>query len=327
MTSEPGDGHAWQVLVDCPHCRTEGAVVELFDPAHPATAFGVPVDRRCRLCGWHEQAAPLTAATGGCPGCGAPMDPDTMEASRCPACAFSPAVRRVADPADLARAEPARAALARWAAEEGESDLDVFCRGGFGGEPHEIVAKLVAREPVPTLFDVVAFLFPTGGGGGSAPVHRAVDRRPTSGTSGDAPFEAPAASDRPPVAATLAGRVLASVMVADGVVRQVERRVADLFLAQRGLPPLTPDDLRVWRPSDLGPPPDDALRDAVLEAAVRLMHADGQRDDAEWRVVRTFAAAWGASESRLDAWDRQSERRFGSTSARLGRTLNRWFGG
>jgi hypothetical protein len=88
----------WQVLADCPHCRTEAAVIELMDPLDPLSADGVPTERRCRMCAWAEARGAAVAA-----------------------------------PLDLADPERARAALRRWAEEDGEPDLEVFCLANLGG--------------------------------------------------------------------------------------------------------------------------------------------------------------------------------------------------
>ncbi len=277
----------WQVLADCPHCRTEAAVLELMDPLDPGCAAGVPSERRCRLCAWTELRG-----------------------------------RPVGAPEDLTDPDRARAALARWAAEDGEPDVDVFCTANLGGDAAHVVALLGRRDPVPTTFDVIAFLFP-GAGGGS--VGRALDHTPiVDGLPGDAPVEAA------PVAAPMdprtPARLLVSVMVADGTLRSGERTFVLRFLEREGFPPLAPDDLRVWRPAELGPVPEPALRDRLLEAAVHLMHLDRERDGSEWTVVREFARAWGVPEATLAGWDRGYERRYASAMGRLARLLDRVLG-
>jgi hypothetical protein len=132
----------------------------------------------------------------------------------------------------------------------------------------------------------------------------------------------PPAEPDPPWDPRTPARLLASVMVADGSLRAVERRFIAELLERERLAPLASDDLHVWRPSELGAPPDDALRDRLLEAAIHLMYADGQRDDSEWRVICTFGRAWGAPEERLDGWDERYARRYGSLLGRLGRALS-----
>lgn len=317
----PGDGRpsAWQVLADCPHCRTESAVIELFDPANPACRFAVPAERRCRLCGWAEACAPVAvdpAHPDGCPRCGVvPAD----GATACAGCGFAPTIREIARPEDLRDPARARAALTRWAEEEGERDVDVFCSGSFGADVNTVVALLGRGEPVPTLFDVIAFLFPSASGAG-----------PSAGVDPNAVAPGELVSPDDPtvhhadrVDPRLPARVLVSVMVADGALRTGERAFVDAFLARAGARPLDPADLRVWRPSELGPPPPAKLRDELLEACVHLMHVDRERDGSEWRVIRMFSRAWGVPDAVLDGWDRRYERRYGRSLGALGRLLTR----
>jgi hypothetical protein len=275
----------WQVLADCPHCRIEAAVLEWMDPAHPPCARGVALWRRCRACG----AAERSDATG--------------------------QLRETSAPTDLRDPGRAQAAIARWAAEEGEGDPSAFCAAHLGGDLTEVVGRLARGEPVGSTFDVIAFLFPGAGaaGAGPEPRPRVVD---------GAERAAPAAS--PPevrMDARTPGRFLVSVMVADGALRAGERTFVDAFLARHHLPPLDPTDLRVWRPLELGAPPPPAQRDQLLEAAVHLMHLDRARDGSEWRVVKVFASAWGVPESQLRAWDERYGRRYTSLLRRLGALL------
>lgn len=318
-------GEPWQVLADCPWCRTEGAVVEWMDPAHPASHLGIPAERRCRLCRFEERADdggvvprhPIGACR--CPSCDAPLPEDLRGA--CPSCGWTPRVARVADALDLRDAGRARQALVRWATEEGEPDLERFCLANMGVPVDEVVSRLVAGEGVGTTFDVIAFLFPgAGGAAGAAPDRPVVvdGRAAAPEAPAPVPRERPAEMDRRTPA-----RVLVSVMVADGTLRSGERAFVLAFLEREGLPPMTADDLRVWRPSELGPPPPPPIRDRLLEAAVHLMHLDRERDGSEWRVIRTFARAWGVPDADLEAWDRRYDRRYGSPMARLGRLLDR----
>ncbi len=283
-------GDAWQVLADCPHCRVEAAIVEWMDPLHAPCLRGVPAERRCRCCGLHERSD--AAGTLGA----------------------------LSVPEDLRDGARARAALERWAAEEGEPELDVFCRANLGGSVDEVVALLAAGEVVPTTFDVIAFLFPGGGGGGSGgpvgperEVPRVIDGLADPSGSYLASGAAPEVMDRRTPA-----RVLVSVMVADGSLRTAERTFVARFLEREGLPPMGPEDLRVWRPGELGAPPPPELRDRVLEAAVHLMHLDREREGSEWRVIRAFATAWGVTEDSLRGWDRGYDRRYTTAMTRLG---------
>lgn len=268
-------GEAFEVLSDCRVCRVEAAVVELCDPG---AASGVALLARCRLCGFEERLG------------------------------------RVIQPGQRPNdAVEARAALIRWAEAEGETSLEIFCEGSFLGlAPDEVASRLVAGEVVGTSFDVLAWLFggqgasgctpPCAGGGGGEP------RLAVELASPMAP--APVAPEPPFQLA----RAMASVIYADGREGAAERRYADRYLAEHGQPPFAPEDLRVWRPLELGRPADPA---PIVEALARLCWADGVRDETEWRVVREYARAWDYPLVRLARLDRALERRFAPTGRRL----------
>jgi uncharacterized tellurite resistance protein B-like protein len=290
----------WQVLVDCPHCLTESAVVEWMDPAHGACAFGVPAERRCRMCGWQQLAEPLPV--GPCPGCGGEL---VVEEGRCGRCGFRPQLQPSVPPANLRDEQRARDALLRWAQEEGEADLAVFCSGSFGATPEEVVGKLVRHEVVATTFDVMAFLFPSSSSGG--PVQRVVEGTGRVLVEEDAAAQREVQAPAREWEARTAARLLASVMVADGKLLASERRLLGVLLEAERLPPLAGADLRLWRPGELPAPEDPALRERLLEAAVRMVYADGERDESEWRFVRAVARRWGVPESKLEGWERRYE--------------------
>jgi hypothetical protein len=166
---------------------------------------------------------------------------------------------------------------------------------------------------------VIAFLFPGAGGA----VSRSLER--TQVVDGLPAAEAPEPAPRPAADPRTAVRLLVSVMVADGSLRAGERTFVVRFLEREGLPPLAPEDLRVWRPAELGAPPDAALCDRALEAAVHLMHLDRERDGSEWTVVREFARAWSVPEQRLSEWDRRYGQRYTGIMARLAKLLDSLF--
>ena len=123
-------GPSVEVLVDCPNCRVEGARVEIVVRGdHLAEASARREDHavsgRCRMCGAADEGGRVLSA-------GARAWDETS----------------------------VRAALASWAAEEGETDVAAFVRANFGERDLEgIVRKLVAGERVATSFEVVAWLF------------------------------------------------------------------------------------------------------------------------------------------------------------------------
>ncbi len=271
---------ATQVLSDCPHCRVESALAELLDPSE---RVGVTLEGRCRLCGYATELGEVV---------------------------------RFGQP--FVDADEVVEALARWAAEDGEADVRVFAVANFNGRDASAVARAVlAGERVDTGFDVIAWLFP-GLQGGRRPDD---DERPKArlgpvlaavpeitpvpgGPGGAGPLLAGryGAAPRPSNVATPAtrgptsptdprdiGRALASVMMADGRIRPAEQRFLDAALARLGLPPLDPADLRVWRPTELGPVPDPA---GLLETMRLLSLCDHEVDGSEQRVLQEFARAW-----------------------------------
>lgn len=326
-------GEPWQVLASCPHCRVEAALVQIMDPVHPATHLGRPVEQRCRCCGWAARAADepftpsLPPSSGRCPNCSRPLsDPARTGQGHCPHCGYAPRLRETRAPLDIRRPEVAREALLAWAVAEGESDVERFCEAHLGGPVDHVISRLRDGEIVHTTFDVIAWLFPDGGGGGAAartphdaPTSRPaeiVDRAPAAPDSPDAPERPRALDPRVPA------RVLISVMAADGEIRPGERRFIDAFLEAEGLPPVDEADLRIWRPHELDPPPDPALRAQLLEACVHLVHLDRERDGTEWKVVRAFAGAWGVPEDALEAWDKAYDARYATAMTRLWRRLS-----
>ena len=255
---------AIEVLLDCPHCRVESAVVAILDPD--------PIEQRCRVCGWSPE------------GDGAPLTDPTL----------------------------ALAALTAFAEAEGESDVDAFCAQSVGIPADEFVRRLVAKEPIPTNFDAVAWLFGSGGRAGvsDASVGQASDRTPP-------PLPVPVTA---PPGPRFAARALASVMVADGEVRPRERQFVDRWLASRGLPAVAGSELRVWRPHELGPVP-PALRDELLLGCIELAHVDQQPDDAEWRVVQAYGRAWGASDAWLAERAREADARHATALVHVWRRM------
>ncbi|MDP2316178.1 MAG: hypothetical protein Q8P41_24990 [Pseudomonadota bacterium] len=290
---------ATQVLVDCPHCRVESALVELLDPSE---RIGVALEGRCRLCGYATELGEVVRF-------GHPfVAPDEVVA-----------------------------ALGRWAAEDGEADVVVFAVANFNGrDPAGIARAVLAGERVDTGFDVIAWLFPGLQGGrrpddeerrprvgpGPAPTIP-LPPRPTVPSAATGPTATPSPGGPGGPVAPLAGRygaeprpnetertsvpppplrgpgsqadprdiarALASVMLADGRIRPAEQRFLDAALVRMGAPPLNPADLRVWRPTELGPVPDPA---GLLETMRLLALCDHEADGSEQRVLREFARAW-----------------------------------
>lgn len=314
---------AFQVLRDCPDCLVESAMVEFIDPA---VAEGVAVEAWCRLCGRREALGELEHH----------------------------GVR-------FLDAAHALGFLERWARAEGEEEAQAFCVANIGGlDTAEVARRLVAREPVHTSFDVVAFLFPGMGGGlaSAAPPPEVAPEQRREAEGSEAVFAGPpAARGQRPVQerallradtvldaieeahtqetdswvppdevevhaedARAAVRALASVMLADGLIRPGERVFLDAFLHKAGLPPAEEAELRRWRPGEVPRPSDP---EALVEAMIELAHVDRERDGSEWRVVREFARAWGLPLAEVEARGRRAEAATAPAMKRLWRALRR----
>jgi hypothetical protein len=159
----------------------------------------------------------------------------------------------------------------------------------------------VRGEPVETTFDVADYLFSGGAAGGAATAGPAVLREEP---------EAPPATVRIPQPVSIARLggprdellALASVAAADGEANADDLAALVRAAQKRGVPPLEPPDIRVWRPNEVPPPPTLPDRERVLEEMFRMGWADGQMDESEMRVIKDFARAWGIDPERLREW-------------------------
>ena len=107
-------------------------------------------------------------------------------------------------------------------------------------------------------------------------------------------------------------------MLADGEASELEKAYLERWLTENGHSSLIDDDLRPWRPGDLGwldePGP-------VIEAMVALAYVDRQRDGTEWRVIREFARFWRYPLDELEAMGRQRDAETASAPAKLWRAV------
>ncbi len=217
---------------------------------------------------------------------------------------------RIAEGIDLRDPAAVRAAFARWAAEDGEPDLDAFARANFGGiTAAEVVEAILAGESVDTGFDVVAWLF---GGIGSGVVSASHTLGAQAARVAAVTRSADGVGDRFPDAAAAdvlvrfdprdVTRALLSAMLADGTATDAERRAIEAEALRLGGAAVTADDLHVWRPQELGPVRDPG---AVLASMIRVATSDGTIDASGRRVLREYARAWGVplDESALPAAD------------------------
>ena len=277
---------AFQVLSDCPNCLIESAVVELMDPQ---IVTGVAVQASCRACGHQVE-------------CGEVQN-----------------VGRQIDDIVVAREM-----LSGWAQREGEEDLAMFCETNLCGvSVEDATNRLVTGQPIPSSFDVVAFLFPGMGGGGmtrssnaeavSTPSRTMLNEEESTGREATG-------EGHPSDPAKTVPRALAAVMMADGEIRRGERDFLDAVVAQLGLAPLGDDELRVWRPSELVRPDQPG---EILRAMIELAYVDRQRDGSEWRVIREYGRYWRFPLADLEEMASREDHRTAPAMRRLWRALKR----
>jgi uncharacterized protein with NAD-binding domain and iron-sulfur cluster len=189
--------------------------------------------------------------------------------------------------------------LRAFAAREGSAELPAFTRDNFCGlTPEAISQALVAGRPVQTSFSRTSWLL--------------CDEGATS--------VLPASDDEREDAAVITARALVTLKLADGPVTPEERAFVDRFLATANHAPMRPADLRPWSPVELGRPERPV---EILEAMVALAHADGERNEAEWRVIEQYARAWAVPLGHLSEIDRSLARGYTATMRRLWLSLRR----
>lgn len=267
---------AFEVRVDCPTCLVEGARTETWDAESRSFSFNLPESVRCRLCGHTAEVE---------------HDSNTAQAFLVDRVVG----RSFGTLADL------EVALGSWAAEEGlSSSVDLLDAYFVLRTPTEIFDALSRRERIETTFDVADYLFSSGvaGGGGGAAVAMISkdDEHPVLSRSSMPMSIRPVAGPREELLA------IASVAAADGEASPDDLVVLQRAAEKRGVMPLSPDEIRVWRPNEIPPPSTLVDRERVLEEMFQTGWSDGQMDESELRVIRDFARAWGIDPERLREW-------------------------
>ena len=314
----------FEIRVDCPACRVEGARVETWDPGSPSARLGLPDSACCTLCGLAVSASVELASAPfpgeGCPRCGETLDEECREAHRCPSCGIGAALTETAPGVRFATAAELEAALEAWARLEGLGTSRDLLEAYFVTPTlAEVHGALSRGEVVETTFDVADYLLSSGGGGGGG------------GETSGAPVARRASIAPPPLTLRMSQPVslrptggpreellaLASVAAADGEASFDDQQVLLRAAERRGMAPLSPEEVRVWRPNEIPAPATLVDRERVLEEMLQLAWADGQLDASELRVVRDFARAWGIDPQRVRDWIDAYD--FGASSS-----LERW---
>lgn len=301
----------FELVSDCPDCRVDGTVTELYDPSAPVCAFGLPAESSCRLClaRWVGEVIPGPDNTpvtlrgdGHCPGCARVLSDDEVAAHACGLCGTRAHLPRTRDGVDLRDRAALEARLRALADEDGETNLARYLDANFLGHSlDELHATVLSGARVETGLDAWFSLFGRGGRGASP---HAV-RPPPSPPKLASDVAAGPARHHDPRAMLLA---LVSILVADG--QQDPREVAfvDRFLAQEGFDPLRPTEVKVHRPMEIAGRIPPSRRAEVVELMAQLACVDGVADPSELRVLSSYASAWGIPSDDVDAWVQHYQR-------------------
>lgn len=319
-----------ELLSDCPACRVEGALQELYDPALPACAFGVPAEARCRVCeaSWESElhegpgAQGLRARPSGqCPCCGHHLLDEELLAHACAQCGSRASRRASRAPSDLSELATLTARLRALAADE-HVTLNEYLDANFMGRTvAELHARLSAGEAVETSLGEMFSLFSRGGGRSVnvSASHAQMARPPNAhATRPSSPGESP----HDPRAILLA---LVSVLVADGQTDPRESAFVDGFMRREGMAPLRPEEWVVHRPVEIAARIPPARRGEVVELMTQLACIDGEADPSEIRVVESFAAAWQIPRVEVDGWIERYGQQYVSDLRRFMRKLRSFF--
>lgn len=319
-----------ELVADCPACRVEGALVEVYDPAVPACALGVAAESRCRLCEalWEASVREgpgaqgiSSRASGRCPGCASALQDDEVEAHACGRCGTRAAMTPVRAGHDLRDLATLHARLAALATEDREPDLARYLDANFMGRSLDELHAMIARgDAVETTFDAMFSLFQRGAGRAvNASAQRAA-RPPSAHAPRPSPPSPATAHD--PRAMLLA---LVSVLVADGHTDPRETAFVDGFLRREGMAPLAEGEWVVHRPVEVAGRIPPARRAEVVEMMTQLACVDGHADPSELRVVESYAAAWGIPREDLDDWVERYRHQYASDVQRFVQRLKSFF--
>jgi hypothetical protein len=219
----------------------------------------------------------------------------------CPACRTEATLVETRAADRFSSASELDAALGRWAREEGlrsaQDLIDTYFALPNAGE---IFGALARREKVETTFDVADYLFSGGAAGGAATAGPAIMREEEE--SAPRTDRVPRTSLMPVGGPREELLALASVAAADGEASQDDLAVLSRAATKRGISPVPLEDVRVWRPNEIAPPPTLPDRERVLEEMFQMGWSDGQMDESELRVIRDFSRAWGIDPERLRQW-------------------------
>ncbi|MBM74454.1 MAG: hypothetical protein CMK59_03565 [Proteobacteria bacterium] len=274
----------FQTLEECPNCLIEAVLVETYNPALSSEA---PISRCCPFCDFHEENGNL-------------LNQGKQWSS-------------VEDAAD---------SIKKWALSEGEHNPEQFCQYNLGGiSLQETAQRLHLKQPISSSFDLLQYLF---SGMFHAPmsapdihIGSSQDSKPLTKNTRSSSSSFSKNQDIP-----IAARALASVMLADGQVLDIERRVLDNYLSHSGASPLKDSDIQSWLPIDLPIPKNP---EQLLNAMMEVAFADEELDETEWRLIREYARHWSCDLKSLEAERKKRELPKQSKRTRIWRALKTLF--
>lgn len=277
-----------ELPADCPSCRLESGLVELYDASAPPCRFGVPKHAKCKLCALTFEGR---------------LDDRGDSAERHVVAVGA----KFETEADLVRA------LDAWAEREGFADRDALLEATFPTPRTAHLFSLLRRgDRIEVLADPFARWGMRGARnlGGGEPSEPDVDD--ASFDDNDDLPESAAPSTRPPRLRSPSSRApwdpyavvypVVSVLAADGEFHGAERRFLANFLEKEGLDPMSEDAVRVHPPSACAHLVPRARREQLVQTMCEASMADGLSDESERRVIRAYAAAWKIPDDQVDFW-------------------------
>jgi len=319
----------FELVTECPACNVEGVLVELYDPAVPACAFGVPAEARCRLCqaAWAgavtegpDSRGARDRGTGHCPCCGHALLDVEVDARACAQCGSRARREPSRTPDDLRERAVFDRALERFAREDDDTSVDHFVALNFLGKTADQVHAAIARgERVETGFDVLFALFQQGGPSRGAAASTRTNPPPRH------PSLPPPRDHEVRYDPRAILHALVSVLAADGRHDPRETAFLDRFLATEHLDPLRPDELRVHRPMEVAARIPPARRAEVIELMTQLACVDGEADPSELRIIESYATAWAIPAEDVEAWVERYKAQYASDFQRFFRRVRAFF--
>ena len=269
-----------ELTLDCPLCRLEGGVVEIYDARVPACRFGLPASTRCKLCGGASEGVfdrpidrPLREIPANrCPACSQELTASALDEHGCAACGARATLREVTPGASFALRADLERALDAWAEREQFASRDALVAATFpSADVGAIFEALQRGAPIEVIADPFANM-------GVRAAGRAPDRR---GSAPSAPLPATTpAKAWGPVASTTPAASTTPVASTTPIARPLPLAPPSPRPAPRAPPPPTL-------------PPPSAPPRAIVYPLVSVIAADGEIHPEERALIDRFLQGEG----------------------------------